>query len=186
MTLGLPKGTVLLTDYDDAWQQDFVRAERAITDAAGDLVLRIEHIGSTAIDGAIAKPIIDLLVGVRAPDDGPRLAERLAPAGYESLGEFGIPGRTLLTKGDPVTHHLHAVDIESAFWQVNMIFRDALRRDPDALARYVELKRELARRFADDRARYTEGKSAFIRAVLRDAGCAYEGLADGIRRASDL
>lgn len=186
MTLGLPKGVVLLTDYDDAWRDDFTRAEREIRANAGNLVVRIEHIGSTAIDGAIAKPIIDLLVGVRAPGDGPRLAERLALSGYETLGEFGIPGRTLLTKGDPVTHHLHAADVESAFWHVNTLFRDALRNDPDTLARYVQLKRELAERFAHDRSQYTEGKSTFIRAVLRDAGCEYKGLADGIRRASEL
>ena len=171
--LGLERGAVRLVPYHPEWPALFARERDALRRALGGLPAEIEHVGSTAVPGLSAKPILDLLAGL--PDgvaDGAALALYRAAferAGYEYRGEYGIPGRHYFIKGEPRTHHLHVVGRASEFWRTHVLFRDQLRADAEVARAYDALKRELAERHAADREAYTEGKSEFIARVVRAA-----------------
>ncbi len=168
MTLGLERGVVRLVPYDPAWPRLFgAEAERLqrIFEAAG-LRLRVEHMGSTAVPGLAAKPILDILGGY--PEDA-RLADYvrvLTSAGYEHRGEQGIPGREFFRRGDPRSYHLHLTKIDSQFWRDHLAFRDRLRADDALRDAYARLKYDLAQRFPRDREAYIEAKGPFVRDAL--------------------
>lgn len=168
--LGLRKGTVRLVPHAEVWHQLFAQEEARLRDALGGLAVSVEHVGSTAVCGLSAKPIIDIAVAVREIADAERCVAPLAGIGYEYRGENGIPGRHYFAKGEPRTHHLHMVELSSEFWRAHLLFRDYLRRHPEAAREYDALKRRLAIEHAHDRGAYTEGKAAFIEGVLEAAG----------------
>ena len=93
----------------------------------------------------------------------------LESLGYEYRGEFGIPGRQFFRKGEPRSHHVHAVELGSDLWVSHLAFRDRLRDNPEEAARYASLKRELVARYANERGRYTEAKGPFIEELLQRA-----------------
>ncbi len=167
--IGLRRHTVALVAHDPAWAALFAAEARAIQSAAGDLVLQVEHVGSTAVPALPAKPILDLAIAVRDREALPELVRRLVAAGYLDRGDAGSDGGYLLVKEalpEVRTAHLHLVLSEDPQWQHYLQFRDTLRRDAEVRCRYARLKRDLAARFPDDRKRYTRGKHAFIREVL--------------------
>ena len=132
------------------------------------LPIRLEHVGSTAVPGLAAKPIIDILAG-RPPRSAvaPYIAA-FRQLGYEHLGTEGIPGRQFFRRGVPRTEHLHLVTWSSAFWKDQLTFRDALRADPALAREYETLKYDLAARLSpEERRLYTDAKGPFIRRVLR-------------------
>jgi GrpB-like predicted nucleotidyltransferase (UPF0157 family) len=134
--------------------------------------LDIQHVGSTAIPGLGAKPIIDIMVAISELADVEKCIGPLATLGYEFRGEAGIPGRLFFGKGSPRTHNLHRVEGQGDFWRDLILFRDFLRTHPDEASRYYELKRRLAARFGADREAYAEGKTGFIESVLARARAA--------------
>ncbi len=165
---------IIIVDYDPAWPVQAADEIAAIRAALGDQLLAIEHVGSTSVPGLAAKPVIDLMAGIRTLDDAPACVPLLAALGYEfkPVAEDTIPERRYFRKG-PVgarTHHLHMVALGGEFWRRHLAFRDALRADPATAADYAALKRRLAADFRDDRIGYTEAKTAFIRAVEARAG----------------
>ncbi|MFM9957216.1 MAG: GrpB family protein [Phycisphaerales bacterium] len=173
--LGLIPGTVTLSDYDPQWPEDFRReAERLLnaTSSGPDHgpIKEIAHIGSTSIPGMMAKPMIDMMVGLHTLGDVAALIPILNRMGYDYKGEFGIPDRHFFTLGNPTTHHVHMVFHDGPFWKLNLLFRNHLRAHPPEAAAYVALKRELAAKFANNRESYTKGKDAFIRSMLARAG----------------
>lgn len=173
--LGLPPGTVTLSEYDPQWPEHFRReSERLIQTTGGPdgPIKDIAHIGSTSVPGMIAKPMIDMMVGLRTLADVSALVPILQGLGYEYKGEFGIPDRHFFTLGDPTTHHVHMVHHGGPFWRLNVLFRDHLRNHPDEARAYEALKRGLAAKFANNREAYTKGKDAFIRSMLHRAGWA--------------
>jgi GrpB-like predicted nucleotidyltransferase (UPF0157 family) len=166
--------------YDPGWPAAF-EAERAhlVGCLPADVVVRVEHFGSTAVPGLSAKPIIDMLVEVT---DLEAVKERVVPAlegqGYEYLwrptfGDDGEPFYAWFIRRDPVTgkrtHHIHMVEADFTEHWDRLIFRDYLREHPDVAEDYGRLKLRLAEEFPDDRVAYTEGKSAFISAVMERA-----------------
>jgi len=127
-----------------------------VREALGAVV--VEHIGSTAVPGLLAKPIIDLLAGLSPLDVGPGVAAMEA-LGYEYLGEYGIPGREFFRKGgEQRTHHVHAVELGGAHWVRHVAFRDYLRAHPDEAARYGAAKVEAAAAVGEDWEGYWEVK----------------------------
>jgi GrpB-like predicted nucleotidyltransferase (UPF0157 family) len=155
--------SVELVDYDAGWAELFERERVALGRIFDGKAVGIEHIGSTSVPGLCAKPIVDVLVGLRAlelTDDQIEAMERL---GYHYLGEHGLPGRLFFRK-DPQTHHVHVVEHAGEHWDRQITFRDALRSDPDERRRYDELKRRLAAQ-GHPREAYTELKTPFIREV---------------------
>jgi GrpB-like predicted nucleotidyltransferase (UPF0157 family) len=160
--LGLEGGKVRLSDSDARWPLLY-EAERArLVPAIGPLVAGIEHFGSTSIPGIKAKPILDILVGLRRFDDGPTLIEPLSRLGYDYVGTHMVPNDHLFGLGTARTVLLHAVEHGGYHWNRNLRFRDALRSDAALRAAYEALKLDLATRFADRRAEYTAAKKEFI------------------------
>jgi GrpB-like predicted nucleotidyltransferase (UPF0157 family) len=132
--------------------------------------VELEHIGSTAVPGLAAKPIIDILAG--RPVDTPRAAviAAIEAADYEYRGEQEIPGRDFFRRGEPRSWHLHLTEIDSEFWRQHRAFRDYIRANPAAALEYQRVKLELARRFPFDRPSYIDGKTEFVTGILRLAG----------------
>jgi GrpB-like predicted nucleotidyltransferase (UPF0157 family) len=168
--LGLKRGTVILQPHDEKWHILFEDERSQILNAVGDYALKIEHVGSTAICGISAKPILDVMVALSKYDDGGKCIAGLEVLGYEYKGENGVPGRHFFGKGVPRTHHLHMVELKSDFWARHLAFRDFLNCDKSVALEYDRLKRNLAARFPNDRESYTNGKFAFVEKVLNNSG----------------
>jgi GrpB-like predicted nucleotidyltransferase (UPF0157 family) len=160
---------IQIVPYDSLWPREFAAEAVRISDACEDLPLRLEHIGSTAIPGLSAKPVIDIMAGCPARATRAAYIAALRQLGYEHRGAFGIPGRNYFRRGAPRTHHVHMVSWSSAFWQDHLLFRDFLRAHPAVVQEYDALKRELAAMFAADPRRYNEEKGPFIKAIVRQA-----------------
>ena len=156
-----------IAEYDPAWPSAYERERAAILTALEDLALAVEHVGSTSVPGLGAKPIIDIMIGLRKLADHARCVAPLRSLGYEHKGEFGIPGRHYFRKPvrGPRTHQLHMVEHCSGFWVRHLLFRDYLRRNPGEASAYQRLKLRLAARFGTDVEGYTEAKTEFIRSV---------------------
>jgi GrpB-like predicted nucleotidyltransferase (UPF0157 family) len=170
MTLGLTSKSVTLAAPDPAWPLAFAAVRDRLVAATEPLPITVEHVGSTAVPGLPAKPIIDLLGG-HPPNVDPRSYVRaLEAAGFRYRGENGIPDRHYFVGEDSMgrrTHHLHLVAQGGALWRAHLAFRDYLRQHPDRAAEYSALKSALAARFPTDRAAYADGKAAFIAETLR-------------------
>jgi GrpB-like predicted nucleotidyltransferase (UPF0157 family) len=163
-----PNDEIKVVAYDPGWRSSFALEANKIKEALGDLDPMIEHIGSTAIPGLCAKPIIDIMVGVRGISDR-RIVRRLDSIGYLIQTDAGDPDRLFFRKGKVRTHHLHVVDLHGwAYWR-HVIFRDYLISHPSWCARYAEIKLVSAQRYRFDRIAYTESKSDFIESVLKIA-----------------
>ena len=167
--LGLERGTVRLVPHTERWHDLFAEEEERLRVAISEYVIALEHVGSTAICGLSAKPIIDIAVAVREITDAEKCVIPLRHIGYEYRGEQGIPGRHFFGKGEPRTHHLHMVELSSDFWRSHLLFRDYLLQHRETTEKYERLKKELAEKYRGDREAYTEGKAAFIESVLKAA-----------------
>lgn len=166
--VGLGRHTVEVVEHDPAWADLFEREARAIWYATGELAAGVEHVGSTAVPGLAAKPILDVAVAVSDTGAIAEVVKRLVAAGYIDRGDAGRNGGYLLVREsapDVRVAHVHIVCRDDDQWRSYLAFRDLLRRDPEVRAQYAELKRTLAARFPHDRRAYTAGKEAFIRRV---------------------
>jgi GrpB-like predicted nucleotidyltransferase (UPF0157 family) len=164
---------VRLHPYDPLWSSGFETERQRLTSLLPGVFLVIEHIGSTAVPGMPAKPIIDLLAGVASMALAKSIAERICASGYTASVEFN---ETLVDRkwfmrwaAGHRTHHLHVVVQGSNLWHEHLAFRDALRSSPLLAARYAALKSQLAATHTNDREAYTDAKTEFIRSALRDA-----------------
>lgn len=159
---------VRLVEHDARWQARFWSERARLLCAAGGLVVAVEHVGSTAVPGLAAKPVIDIAGGVRHIADALLGARLLAADGWESLGEHGVPGRRFLRRWEGGAHstHLHLVPWGGEAWQRYLRFRDRLRAEPELAREYAALKRELASLHAHDRAAYSLAKAPFVEAAL--------------------
>ena len=162
---------VEIAEYDPAWPEAYERERAAIAEALVGHALAIEHVGSTSVPGLGAKPIVDIMIGLRALADHARCVAPLASLSYEHKGEYGIPGRHYFRRPvrGPRTHQLHMVEHGRDFWVRHLLFRDYLRRNPDEAAAYQRLKLRLAARFGSDIEGYTEAKTEFIESALAKA-----------------
>jgi GrpB-like predicted nucleotidyltransferase (UPF0157 family) len=163
-------GATELTPYSPMWPAVFGIERERLAGIFGADAAMIEHIGSTAVPGLGAKPVIDVMLGVPALAIVERRIPALVESGYRYVPEFerAMPQRRYFVKlhGQPGTFHLHAVVLDSPFWNDHLAFRDALRADAALAERYWHLKRRLAARFPNDRAAYTDAKGDFIREVI--------------------
>lgn len=165
--LGLERGTVRLVPYTPAWAELFEDEKAKLSLALKDWALDIQHIGSTAIPGGVAKPIIDIGIAVADFDLACACVPLVVGVGYEYQGENGIPRRHYFVKrNSATTHHIHMFEQESRNWQDHILFRDYLRDHPEEVNEYTELKIRLAEMFPTDREAYTNGKGEFISRIL--------------------
>lgn len=163
---------VELVPSDPAWPRRYEEeATRLRTIIPVDLLIDLEHIGSTAVPGLAAKPIIDIQAMVTDLDAAKaRLIEPLEAAGYAFWAENPDTDRLFFVKGLPPsaprrTHHLHIMEAGPGALR-HVAFRDYLRDHPGEAERYADLKQDLARRHRTDREAYTAAKGAFIEDVL--------------------
>ena len=168
--------TVEIARYNPEWPAQFEREKAHLLGCLpGELIVRIEHVGSTAVPGLDAKPIIDVLVEVT---DLEAVEASVVPVleaqGYEylwrpSLDDGGEPFYAWFIRREPLTgvrtHHIHMVEGSFPQWEW-LQFRDYLIGHPETAARYAALKRRLAEEFPNDRERYTHGKTEFIGGVM--------------------
>jgi GrpB-like predicted nucleotidyltransferase (UPF0157 family) len=154
---------VELRDYDASWADLFEEERARLAPIFDGRAVAIEHVGSTSVPGLCAKPIVDVLVGVRELELTEEQIAAMAELGYQFLCEHGLPGR-LFFKKEPRTHHVHVVEHGGDHWERHLLFRDTLRSDPEERRRYDEFKRRLAAE-GHPREVYTELKTPFIREV---------------------
>jgi GrpB-like predicted nucleotidyltransferase (UPF0157 family) len=156
---------IVIVDYDPEWPTEFDRLRERAAQAVGDVVVSIEHVGSTAVPRLAAKPVIDLVVVVH-PGDVEVAIDRLVAIGYVHEGDRGVEEREAfrVPQGER-RHHLYVCPSNSDELHRELTFRDRLREDPELASAYEALKRQLAIRFRDDRSAYTEAKTDFVTAV---------------------
>lgn len=166
---------VRILPWSDAWPEAFGHIRDALRAAFAPCAVEIEHIGSTAVPGLDAKPVIDVLVGVARLAEAEAAIPALAARGFAYVPKYEreLPMRRYFVRdagADTPRAHVHAVEIGSAIRHRHLAFRDALREDPALRDAYRALKLRLAREHADDKAAYTAAKGPFIRAVLDALG----------------
>jgi GrpB-like predicted nucleotidyltransferase (UPF0157 family) len=167
-------GPIVIADYDPAWPTMFETERGRIERALGSTVTAIEHVGSTAVPGLAAKPIIDILAGVANLEAArPICVAVLTGLGYTHMAayEAWLPGEMLFRKieGGRWTHHVHVTERLGPRWQEFVLIRDYLRRDPVSAQAYCELKRELATTFGDDIHGFREAKRPFLEELMARA-----------------
>ena len=167
--LGLKRGVLALSPHCTEWASLYATEHKLLLQIVGDAALDIQHVGSTALPGMIAKPILDIAMLTGSLDNIESFIPDLVHVGYAYRGEQGIPGRHLFAKGDPVTHHLHVTLPGCDNWQKQIYFRDYLLAHQNLAATYADLKQLLVNRPGITRKAYSEGKSSFIERVLQDA-----------------
>jgi GrpB-like predicted nucleotidyltransferase (UPF0157 family) len=164
--LGLRHGAVRLVPWSPEWRRLFALERARLASALGPLALGIEHVGSTAVPGLVAKPSLDIAVGVAAlradaPWRGP-----LEALGYDYAARAGVEGSHVFGLGRERTHLVHVVALGGPIWRDLVLLRDALRGDPALCRDYAALKERLAGQHPEDRAAYTAAKGEFIRRAL--------------------
>ncbi len=156
----------MLADYDPAWAARFETEAARIGKALGDLVIEIEHVGSTAVPGLAAQPTVDIAVGATTLELPAEAFARMAELGYDAAGEDDRPGERRFRLGPPFPREVivHVVEWGGAAWRGFLVFRDALRADPELVREYEALKRRLLAELGDW---YRgEDKQELIRRVL--------------------
>ncbi|WP_420181901.1 GrpB family protein [Haloarcula sp. KBTZ06] len=169
--IGLERGTVELVPYQEGWKTSYEEEVERLKTIAGERLLDFEHIGSTAIEGLPAKPIIDILAVVESLEEARDLVPVLEQNGYEHRPDEDVYGRLFFAKGPRTnrTNYLSLVECDSDFYHEKIAFREHLREHPEVAEQYASLKRALAEKYPKRRERYTAEKGDFIRDVLGSA-----------------
>ncbi len=160
----MPKRIIEVVRYNPEWVTVFEKEKRLIMKAMRPGIIKIHHIGSTAVPNLDAKPIIDVLVETDSMKSLEALVPALKQLGYESKGEFGIVGRQYFQKGgNNRTHHLHAFQTGDSNVSRHLAFRDYLVANPDIAAEYGALKQSVVRLCNNDKDQYGLGKNDFVK-----------------------
>lgn len=163
---------VEVVPHDLNWQNEFAAEAGQIANVLGEMIIAIYHIGSTAIPGIYAKPVIDMLVEVRDIIEVDARGSAMELFGYEVMGEFGIPTRRYFRKDNQAgirTHQVHTFESGSAQIKRHLAFRDFMNAHPEEAQKYSELKRKLAAEHSQNMDGYINGKDDFIKEIDRRA-----------------
>jgi len=167
--LGLGQRTVRLRDYTPIWSELYEAEAIEIRAVLGELAFDVQHVGSTAVPGLKAKPILDIAVAVSNLTDLPLFEAALCRIGYEYAHWAGLNDNLVFGKGVARTHLVHVVERESVHWRNYIRFRTALRENGALAAEYQSIKIALAQKYPSNRAQYTHEKEHFINRVLSAA-----------------
>ncbi|MFD2177894.1 GrpB family protein [Veronia pacifica] len=165
--LGLPKGEVFLFESTDQWITEYEKESELILSLIGEHVTSIHHIGSTAIPGLKAKPIIDIAIELDDFALGFDCIEALSRLDYRHRIIPELPDRHYWSKGEPRTHQIHMYAQDSVYLHEQLLFRDKLREDSALKAEYESLKTELCSKYKNDKLTYAEAKTQFIMSVVQ-------------------
>jgi GrpB-like predicted nucleotidyltransferase (UPF0157 family) len=163
---GIEKRAIEIVAHDPAWQARFATERARIADALGATAVRIDHVGSTAVPGLPAKPIVDIQVSVPDVEDEPAYLDALLAAGY--LLRVRQPGHRLV-RTPALDVHVHICATGSDWERRHLLFRDWLRRTPADRDAYARLKRDLARRDWSDMNAYADAKGPLIAEITERA-----------------
>ncbi|MGC3790528.1 GrpB family protein [Priestia aryabhattai] len=168
--LGLERGLVKLEPYNDKWSKLFDEEREMLSSRLKKIIIAIEYVGSTSIEGLSAKPIIDIAIGVSSLDVIIELKEKVKALGYVEV-PVSIDGKHVFAryKEKKITHFLHVMIYNQNLWIDQISFRDYLRSDPDAKIAYIKLKEELANKYPNDVISYTNEKKKFVDEILKRA-----------------
>ncbi|MBD3192632.1 MAG: GrpB family protein [Candidatus Heimdallarchaeota archaeon] len=167
--------SVEISNYDPNWPKEFEEEKQRLLSLIGSHVIGIEHVGSTAVPGLGAKPIIDILIGLKDLNDAKSCIPLLERLNYEYVPEYEdeLPERRYFRKPPRGQgrrkFHIHMVATSSDFWERQLLFRDYLRLHPEVAKEYYILKKELVAKFTNNRRMYTDNKTVFITKVLEKA-----------------
>jgi GrpB-like predicted nucleotidyltransferase (UPF0157 family) len=158
---------IIIEDYDPRWPEQFEVLRSRISQSLGTLAAAIEHVGSTAVPGLAAKPIIDIDVLLHSAADLPEAIARLAILGYQHQGDLGVAGREAFrAPSNDVPHHLYVHRPQSREYARHITFRNHMRANPEDARAYERLKHALALQYRDNREAYSLAKTEFVEAIL--------------------
>jgi len=163
---------VLMEPHNSDWIWQYQQEAARIVTAAGPNAVAVHHVGSTAIPGIYAKPVLDLLLVVQSADALDEKQSEIEALGYEARGEYGIPGRRFYRRGNSQgdrTHQIHAFGVGSPQIARHLAFRDYMIAHPEIAQEYSNLKRQLAANHPNDIEAYMDGKDEFIQEIDRRA-----------------
>ena len=164
--LGVERNKVALSSHNKDWARQFQITQEELVSILGKNMLETYHVGSTAIKGIVAKPILDVAIVIK--DISSLNISGMEAVGYEYCGEHGEPGRFLFVKrrGEMSTHHIHCYVENHENFQTTILFCKYLNEHHEYAKQYNDLKIELASKYSDDRVAYTDGKSEFINMII--------------------
>jgi GrpB-like predicted nucleotidyltransferase (UPF0157 family) len=169
---------IIILPYNENWTEHYNQIKNQLINIFGDLVIDIQHIGSTSIRGMSAKPIIDVMIIVNDIQEVDNLSYKMIDVGYKARGENGIPGRRYFQyfHEDDVNHtqHIHIYEKNNAAVIDQLMFRDYLRIDKDAFEQYQQAKIDLAELFRHSPSEYTNAKNNCINEILNKAKSHYK------------
>ncbi len=178
--LGLEKGIVKVEKYNPEWEEEFNKEKKNLKEIFGDVAVSIEHVGSTAVVGLSAKPIIDIAIGVNKLEDLSKVKDKILKFSHYSIKENNAEGEILMRRGVPIklgedkpsfiTHFIHIMEIDNKKYKETLAYRDYLRKNKVALREYDDLKQKLASKYPNDRKAYTKAKEEFIKGILIKIG----------------
>lgn len=152
--------------HSSQWIEEYRKEAKVICNIMDNEIVEIHHIGSTSIPNIYAKPVIDILIGVKDIENIDKYNKEMEKLGYIAKGENGIPGRRFFLKGlYNRTHHVHIFQAGSLEIKRHLNFRDYMIAHPKEAQQYEELKKELAVKFKYDIEGYCDGKNAFIKDI---------------------
>jgi GrpB-like predicted nucleotidyltransferase (UPF0157 family) len=164
---------IVIVEYDPSWAELYKQENDSLDAVFSSAGAIIEHVGSTAVEGLGAKPIVDIMVGLPSLSEMQDRMDSLAALGYEYVPEYEaeVPERLFFRKTgvDLRKYHLLCVCIDTDFFQDHILFRNSLRLDEGLAREYLKLKRNAAAWYPYDRLRYNESKTDLIEAALAEA-----------------
>jgi GrpB-like predicted nucleotidyltransferase (UPF0157 family) len=166
------KGIVRVIDYDPEWQNEFLKIKDMILKCVGDLILSVDHIGGTAVEGLAAKPIIDIDVVIDSYEVFTSVKNQLSKIGFEHEGNLGVEGREAFKRifiDDFMPYHMYVCPKDGKGHLEHIIFRDYMRGHPKEMTAYGVLKKELANKYRTDINGYVRAKYDFVQEILEKA-----------------
>ena len=164
---------VMVLPYDEKWKSDFEKIRNELVAAIGDLIISIEHVGSTSVEGMSAKPCIDIDVVIKDYSVFSEVVKGLSAIGYIHEGDLGIKDREAFKYSDKPhlqTHHLYVCPQNSAELHRHITFRNFLRNNPDAVKKYSQIKETAAELYPDSIDKYIQYKSPCIEELYAECG----------------
>lgn len=166
-----PTRIIEVLPYNADWKTEFLKLKEMLYTYIGDFIIDIEHVGSTAVEGLAAKPIIDIDVVMEGYEIFPRIIKALEEQGFIYEGDLGIEGREAFRRSYDdgfMKYHLYVCPKDGRGYLEHIALRDYLRVHPKAVKEYSELKYKLAEAYKYDINSYCEEKTDFIRNILNN------------------
>ncbi|MFW9851375.1 MAG: GrpB family protein [Candidatus Thorarchaeota archaeon] len=163
-----------IEEYDPEWKEWFTQLRKYFEYYLSNLIIRIEHVGSTAIPNMVAKPIIDMDIVIKKENFN-EIKTKLEEMGYSHQGDLGVEEREAFKllndelKQSLLPHHLYVCNQDSKELKRHIIFREFLRNNPKEANEFCRIKRELYKRFSNNKEAYIEAKDSTVKEILRKA-----------------